>query len=148
MIRPQKNTREIDVFMYVTCLEQQSFCHALRKNLKFKLLYFQNKECYPAENKQSGGNLYFLSCDEDKTPKLCLVMNFGFLWRHVKTKDTCSCKMGAYIGHRFLSKSLAFVNVGVQKVCFSFRFFSREFNSGNCSIFSLVVCQREKMSSI
>ena len=30
-------------FMYVTCLEQQSFCHALRKNLKFKLLYFKTK---------------------------------------------------------------------------------------------------------
>ena len=72
--------------MYVTCLEQQSFCHALRKNLKFKLLYFQNKECYPAENKQAHGNLYFLLCDEDKNPKLCLVMNFSFLWRHVKTK--------------------------------------------------------------
>ena len=73
--------------MYVTCLEQQSFCHALRKNLKFKLLYFQNKECYPAENKQVDGNLYFLLCDEDKNPKLCLVMNFSFLWRHVKTKN-------------------------------------------------------------
>ena len=73
--------------MYVTCLEQQSFCHALRKNLKFKLLYFQNKECYPAENKQADGNLYFLLCDEDKNPKLCLVMNFSFLWRHVKTKN-------------------------------------------------------------
>ena len=45
----KKNTRQVDVFMYVTCLQQQSFCHALRKNLKFKLLYFQNKECYPAE---------------------------------------------------------------------------------------------------
>ena len=53
--------------MYVTCLEQQSFCHALRKNLTFKLLYFQNKECYPAENKQADANLYFLLCDEDKT---------------------------------------------------------------------------------
>ena len=77
--------------MYVTCLEQQSFCHALRKNLKFKLLYFQNKECCPAENKQADGNLYFLLCDEDKNPKLCLVMNFSFLWRHVKTKNTCLC---------------------------------------------------------
>ena len=57
---------------YVTCLEQQSFCHALRKNLKFKLLYFQNKECYPAENKQADGNLDFLICDEDKNPILCL----------------------------------------------------------------------------
>ena len=46
--------------MYVTCLERQSFCHALRRNLKFKLLYFQNKECYPAENKQADGNLDFL----------------------------------------------------------------------------------------
>ena len=73
--------------MYVTCLKQQSFCHALRKNLKFKLLYFQNKECYPAENKQADGNLDFLICDEDKNPKLCLVMNFSFLWRHVKTKN-------------------------------------------------------------
>ena len=58
------------------------------KNLKFKLLYFQNKECYPAENKQADGNLDFLMCDEDKNPKLCLVMNFSFLWRHVKTKNT------------------------------------------------------------
>ena len=66
----KKNTRRIDVFMYVTCLEQQSFCHALRKNLKFKLLYFQNKECYPAENKQADGNLDFFICDEDKNPKL------------------------------------------------------------------------------
>ena len=74
-------------FHVVTCLEQQSFCHALRKNLKFKLLYFENKECYPAENKQANGNLYFLLCDEDKNPKLCLVMNFSFLWRHVKTKN-------------------------------------------------------------
>ena len=74
--------------MYVTCLEQQSFCHARRKNLKFKLLYFQNKECYPAENKQADGNLDFLICDEDKNPKLCLVMNFSFLWRHVKTKNS------------------------------------------------------------
>ena len=73
--------------MYVTCLEQQSFCHALRKNLKFKLLYFQNKERYPAENKQADGNLYFILCDEDKNPKLCLVMNFSFLWRHVKTNN-------------------------------------------------------------
>ena len=83
-----KNTRQVDVFMYVTCLEQQSFCHALRKNLTFKLLYFQNKECYPAENKQADGNLYFVLCDEDKNPKLCLVMNFSFLWRHVKTKNS------------------------------------------------------------
>ena len=74
--------------MYVTCLEQQSFCHALRKTLKFKLLYFQNKECYPAENKQTDRNIYFLLCDEDKIPKLRLVMNFSFLWRHVKTKNT------------------------------------------------------------
>ena len=75
----KKNTRQVDVCMYVTCLEQQSFCHVLRKNLKFKLLYFQNKECYPAENKQADGNLYFLLCDEDKNLKLCLVMNFSFL---------------------------------------------------------------------
>ena len=46
---------------------------------KSKLLYFQNKECYPAENKQADGNLYFLLCDEDKNPKFCLVMNFTFL---------------------------------------------------------------------
>ena len=84
----KKNTRQVDVFMYVTCLEQQSFCHALRKNLKFKLLYFQNKECYPVENKQADGNLYFLLCDEDKNPKLCLVMNFSFLFSHVKTKNS------------------------------------------------------------
>ena len=71
--------RRIDVFMDVTCLEQQSFCHALRKNLKFKLLYFQNKERYPAEIKRAAGNLDFLICDEDKTPKSCLVMNFSFL---------------------------------------------------------------------
>ena len=80
--KTKKNTRQIDVFMYVTCLEQQSFCHALHKNLK--LLYFQNKECYPAENKQADGNLYFLLCDEDKNPKLCLVMNFSFydvMWK-------------------------------------------------------------------
>ena len=75
----QKNMRQIDVFMYVTCLEQQSFCHALCENLTFKLLYFQNKECYPAENKQADGNLYFLLCDEDKNPKLRLVINFSFL---------------------------------------------------------------------
>ena len=78
--------------MYVTSLEQQSFCHAVRKNLKFKLLYFQNKECYPAENKQADGNLYFLLCDEDKNPKFCLVMNFSFLWRHVKTKNRATVK--------------------------------------------------------
>ena len=72
-------TLRIDVSMYVTCLEQQSFCHALHKNLKFKLLYFQNKECYPAENKQADGNFDFLICDEDKNPKLCLIMNFSFL---------------------------------------------------------------------
>ena len=48
----------------------------MSKNLKFKLLFFQNKECHPAENKQAYGNLYFLLCDEDKNPKLCLVMNF------------------------------------------------------------------------
>ena len=79
LIRPKKTRGESIFFMYVTCLEQQSFCHALRKNLKFKLLYFQNKECYPAENKQANGNLDFLICDEDKNPKLCLVMNFSFL---------------------------------------------------------------------
>ena len=55
-----KITRQIDVFMYVTCSELQSFSHALRKNLKFKLFYFQNKERYPAENKPVDGNLYFL----------------------------------------------------------------------------------------
>ena len=65
----------------------ESFCHAVRKNLKFKLLYFQNEECYPAENKQADWNLYFLLCDEDKNPKLRFVMNFSFLWRHVKTKN-------------------------------------------------------------
>ena len=64
--------------MCVTCLEQQSFCHALRKILKFKLFYFQNKECYPGENKQADGNLDYLICDEDKNPKLCLVINFSF----------------------------------------------------------------------
>ena len=74
--------------MYVTCLEEQSFCHALRKNLKFKLLYFQNKECYRAVNKQADGNLDFLICDEEKNPKLFLVMNFSFLLRHVKTNNT------------------------------------------------------------
>ena len=79
LIRPQKNTRQIDVFMYVICSEQQSFCHALRKNLTFKLFFFQNKECYPSENKQADGNLYYLLCDEDKNPKLRLVMNFSFL---------------------------------------------------------------------
>ena len=71
--------RRIDVFMYVTCLEEQSFCHALHKNLKFKLFYFQNKECYRAVNKQAYGNLDFLICDEEKNPKLFLVMNFSFL---------------------------------------------------------------------
>ena len=42
-------------------------------------LLIQNKERYPAENKQADGNLDFLICDEDKNPKLCLVMNFSFL---------------------------------------------------------------------
>ena len=73
--------------MYVTCSDLQSFRHALQKNLKFKPFYFQNKERYPAENKPTDGNLYFLWCDEDKNPKLYLVMNFSFLSRHVKTKS-------------------------------------------------------------
>ena len=36
---------------------------------------------------QANGNLDFLIYDEDKNPKLCLVVNFSFLWRHVKTKN-------------------------------------------------------------
>ena len=64
--------------MYVTRLEEQSFCHVLRKNLKFKLLYFQNKECYRAENKQADGNLDFLICDEEKTPKIVFSYEFQF----------------------------------------------------------------------
>ena len=71
----------------MTCLELQSFCHALRKNLKFKLLYFQNKECYPAENKLADGNLDFLICDEDKNPKLCLVMNFSFFMTSCENQE-------------------------------------------------------------
>ena len=46
---------------------------------KIQTALFQNKGCYPAENKQADGNLYFLLCDEEKNPKLCLVMNFSFL---------------------------------------------------------------------
>ena len=62
---------QIDVFMYVTCLEQQSFCHAVREKSKIQTALFSKlKECYPAENKQADGNLCFLSCDEDKSPKL------------------------------------------------------------------------------
>ena len=73
---------------------------------KIQTAYFQNKECYPAENKQADGNLYFLSCDEDKNPKLCLVMNFNFnfsknkrlllncrrffLWLHIKVARALS----------------------------------------------------------
>ena len=38
--------------------------------------------------------------------------------------------MGAYIVQRLLSNSLAFVNVGVQEVCFSFRYFSHKFEGG------------------
>ena len=45
------------------------FFSLLCKNLKFKLLYFQNNECYPAENKQADGNIYFLLYDEDKNTK-------------------------------------------------------------------------------
>ena len=39
-------------------------------------------------------------------------------------------KMGAQVKHRFFLKSLAFVNGGIQEVCFSIRYFSREFDSG------------------
>ena len=46
---------------------------------KIQTALFSNKECYPAENKQADRNLYFPLCDEDKNPKLCLVMNFSFL---------------------------------------------------------------------
>ena len=73
--------------MYVTCLEQQPFCHALRKNIKFKLIYFQTKKCYPAENKQADGNLDFLICDEDKNPKLCLDMNFSFFMTSCENQE-------------------------------------------------------------
>ena len=69
LIRPQKKNNNKNKNTRPT------FCHALRQNLKFKLLYL----CYPAENKQANGNLYFLLCDEEKRPKLCLVMNFSFL---------------------------------------------------------------------
>ena len=36
------------------------------------------KKCFPSENKQAVGILYFLLSDEDKNPKLCLNMNFSF----------------------------------------------------------------------
>ena len=92
----KKKTRRIDVFMYVTCLEQQSFCHALRRNLKFKLLFFQNKERYPDENKQADGNLDFLICDEDKNPKLLLLwisVFYDVMWKPRIPKATTTIKL-------------------------------------------------------
>ena len=38
-------------------------------------------------SKQADGNLYFLLCDEDKNPKLCLVMNFSFFMTSCENQD-------------------------------------------------------------
>ena len=67
--------------------EQTSLCHALWKNLKFKLLFFQNKALYQAENMQADTFLKCLLRDEAKNGKVSLLLNFSFLWRHVKTKN-------------------------------------------------------------
>ena len=58
LIRPKKKKHEANRCFHVRDMFRaaESFCHAVRKNLKFKLLYFQNEECYPAENKQADWN--------------------------------------------------------------------------------------------
>ena len=58
--------------------EQTSLCHGVRKNLKFKLLYFQNKARYRAENMQEDTFLKCLLRDEAKNGKVSLLLNFTF----------------------------------------------------------------------
>ena len=62
------------------------------QNLKFKLLYFQNKARYQAENMRSDIFLKCLLREEAKNGKVSLLFNFSFcLWRHVKTKNNLPC---------------------------------------------------------
>ena len=65
--------------------EQTSLCHALWKNLKF---YLQNKARYRAENMQADSFLKCLLRDEAKNGKVSLLLNFSFLWRHVKIENS------------------------------------------------------------
>ena len=50
-----------------------------KKKLKFKLLYFQNKERYLAENTQADTFLNSLLRGEAKNGKVFLLLNFSFL---------------------------------------------------------------------
>ena len=75
--------------------EQKSLCHALWKTLKFKLLYFQNRARYRAENMQADTFLKWLLRNEDKSAKVCLLLNFSSFWRHVEAPCR-SCEMWDY----------------------------------------------------
>ena len=50
------------------------------KNLKFKLLYFQNKARYRAENMQADTFLTYLLRGEAKNRKVSLLLNFSFFY--------------------------------------------------------------------
>ena len=53
-----------------------------------KLLYFQNKARYRAENTLADTFLNLLFRDGDINTKVCLHLNFSFSWRDVKTENT------------------------------------------------------------
>ena len=60
---------------------------AAKKNLKFKLFYFENKARYRDENRQAGIFPICLLRDEDKNSNNCLLCNLMFLRRRVPTKN-------------------------------------------------------------
>ena len=54
------------------------------KKMNFKLLHFQNKACYGAENRPTDISLKCLLLDKGKSSKFLILV---FFWRQVKTKN-------------------------------------------------------------
>ena len=80
-------TRWINVFMYVTCLSADIFMSCTVKKSKIQTALFSKQSMLRAENMQADTFLKCLLCDEVKNGKVSLLLNFNFLWPHLKTKN-------------------------------------------------------------
>ena len=93
----KKHTESMFSCTWQAC-EQTSLCHVLWKNLKFKLLYFQNKARYRAENMQADKVVSIRWClhDTGATFIPARVHPSSLLWLCIRLHDTSTkCHAGA-----------------------------------------------------
>ena len=99
--------------------EQTSLCHALWKNLKFKLLYFQNKARYRAENMQANtflNVLYAMKLRLEKSLYFWILVFYDITWKpRIGRWHSCiSPPMGHRWWNKWMSSSYICIHVELQ----------------------------------